>query len=230
MIINRFGQPVGDKVPVVTRGRKPEITFIPGDEVTVERIDEKHFDDLFPVFSDASADENFTYMAFERFKSNDDFRIYFDKMIVSEDPYYLVITDNNSGKALGIFSLMRTDEKNRVTEIGGIVYSTSLKKTRKATEAQYLLMRYVFDNLGYRRYEWKCDSLNKPSVNSALRLGFTYEGTFRQAMIYKGRNRDTSWFSITDREWPVIRQRFEKWLGKSNFDDYGNQVKSLRDF
>ncbi|SQG47011.1 acetyltransferase [Streptococcus uberis] len=109
----------------------------------------------------------------------------------------------------------------------GVFYSSELKRTVMATEAQYLVMKYVFENLRYRRYEWKCDSLNAPSRRSAERLGFTYEGTFRQAVIYKGRNRDTNWYSILDKEWTENKERLERWLDKSNFDENGNQIKPL---
>jgi RimJ/RimL family protein N-acetyltransferase len=124
---------------------------------------------------------------------------------------------------------MRIDPANGVIEVGNIKYSSALQRTPLATEAMFLLMRYVFDNLGYRRYEWKCDALNAPSRSAALRLGFTYEGIFRQAVIYKGRNRDTAWFSITDQEWPAIKGAYEAWLAPSNFDAGGKQKTRLAD-
>src|SRR5699024_5875283 len=115
-----------------------------------------------------------------------------------------------------------------VVEVGTVVLSRALQGTPASTEAQYLLMRHVFEDLGYRRYEWKCDSLNAPSRRAALRLGFTYEGTFRQAVVYRGRNRDTAWFSMLDSEWPHIRIAFESWLDPKNFDDAGAQKHALR--
>ncbi len=118
-------------------------------------------------------------------------------------------------------------EKNGVIEVGHINYSPKLQKTPAATEAMYLMMRYAFEELGYRRYEWKCDSLNNGSRNAATRLGFTFEGIFRQALIYKGRNRDTVWYSITDQEWPALKAAFETWLASSNFNKQGVQIKSL---
>ena len=113
--------------------------------------------------------------------------------------------------------------KNRSVEMGRVILAPALQKTRAATEAQYLLMKYVFENLNYRRYEWKCDSLNRPSANAAMRLGFTYEGRFRNHAIYKGRSRDTDWFSIIDSEWPALKKRFENWLAPENFDEKGQQ-------
>lgn len=133
-----------------------------------------------------------------------------------------------SGRALGYASLMRIDEANRVVEVGNILYSPALRRTTAATEAMYLLACYVFDELGYRRYEWKCDFRNEPSRAAALRLGFQFEGLFRQHMIVKGENRDTAWYSMLDGEWPARRAAFEKWLAKENFDAAGRQLSPLR--
>jgi RimJ/RimL family protein N-acetyltransferase len=124
-------------------------------------------------------------------------------------------------------SFLRIDPNNGVIEVGHINYSPALQRTQAATEAMYLMMRYVFEDLAYRRYEWKCDALNQPSRQAAKRLGFSFEGIFRQAVMYKGRNRDTAWFSIIDSEWPALKQRFEAWLAPKNFDASGKQFKSL---
>ena len=124
---------------------------------------------------------------------------------------------------------MRIDPANRVIEVGNILYTPALQRTPGATEAQYLLARYIFDELGYRRYEWKCNDLNAPSRRAALRFGFTYEGTFRQHLIVKGRNRDTAWYSMLDGEWPSRRAAFETWLAPDNFDAQGVQKTSLAD-
>jgi RimJ/RimL family protein N-acetyltransferase len=121
---------------------------------------------------------------------------------------------------------MRIDPANGVIEVGGINYSPLLQRKPAATEAMYLMMRRAFE-LGYRRYEWKCDSLNAPSRAAAQRLGFSYEGVFRQAWVYKGRNRDTAWFSIIDGEWPALREAFERWLAPANFDANGRQRTGL---
>jgi RimJ/RimL family protein N-acetyltransferase len=145
----------------------------------------------------------------------------------SPDPKFFAIVDHASGEAVGHASLMRIDTKNRVIEVGGIMYSPRLKRTPGGTEAMYLLARYVFDDLGYRRYEWKCNALNAASRVAALRYGFTFEGIFRQHLIIKGRNRDTAWFSMLDSEWPARRQAFEDWLRPENFDEKGLQRQPL---
>jgi len=122
---------------------------------------------------------------------------------------------------------MRIDPANGVIEVGNVLYSPLLARSAAATEAQYLLARHVFDDLGYRRHEWKCNNLNAPSKRAGVRLGFSYEGLFKQHMIIKGHNRDTAWFAMVDREWPVIRGAFEAWLDPANFDAGGAQVRSL---
>jgi RimJ/RimL family protein N-acetyltransferase len=151
-------------------------------------------------------------------------------MAAGADPMFHAIIDLTTGKPVGVATLMRIDAANGVIETGHLNYSPLLQHQPAATEAMYLLMRRVFDELGYRRYEWKCDSLNAPSRAAAQRLGFKYEGTFRQHMVPKGRNRDTAWFSILDTEWPGLKLGFEQWLAPSNFDAEGRQRRSLRDF
>ncbi|HFZ9510335.1 TPA: GNAT family N-acetyltransferase [Streptococcus agalactiae] len=218
---------MGDVVENFTEGKNPKIDTLNGKTVRIEKINPDHFEDLFQVYGELSTEDSLTYISFSKFNSKNEFDVFFQTLLKSEDPYYLAIVDNNTGKALGTFSLMRIVTKNRVVEMGWVVYSSKLKQTRIATEAQYLVMKYVFEELCYRRYEWKCDSLNAPSNNSAKRLGFTFEGTFRQAVVYKGRNRDTNWYSILDKEWPEKKTRFEKWLDDSNFDVNGYQIRSL---
>ena len=139
-----------------------------------------------------------------------------------------MVIDLKSGKAVGTLSLMRIDPNNGVIEVGNVMFSPLLQQTPISTEAQYLLMAYAFDQLGYRRYEWKCDALNAPSRTTADRLGFTFEGVFRQAVMYKGRSRDTAWFSIIDSEWPKVKAGFESWLAASNYTADGKQKQSLK--
>jgi RimJ/RimL family protein N-acetyltransferase len=139
-------------------------------------------------------------------------------------PHALCLPD---GRAAGVASYLRLDPANGSVEVGSIAHSAELQRTTAATEAMYLMARHVFDDLGYRRYEWKCDALNEPSRRAALRLGFRYEGTFRNAVVYKGRSRDTAWFSITDDEWVTVRDRLERWLAPSNFDADGRQRTAL---
>ncbi|WP_105247957.1 GNAT family N-acetyltransferase [Streptococcus suis] len=158
------------------------------------------------------------------------FQDYFQTLLNSTDPYYFAIIDQATNQAVGTFALMRIDTSHRSIEVGWVIFSPQLQRTRQATEAHYLLMNYVFEELGYRRYEWKCDSLNQASQAAAKRLGFTYEGTFRQALVYKGRNRDTAWFSLLDHEWPDRKHALENWLADSNFDGQGQQKQPLSSF
>jgi len=140
---------------------------------------------------------------------------------------FLAIVPAATGHAAGWASLMRPDPANGVIEVGFILYSPALQRTREATEAMYLMMRHAFDDLGYRRYEWKCNALNEPSRRAALRLGFTFEGIFRQHMVVKGKNRDSAWFSLLDGEWAAKKRAFEAWLEPRNFDEAGRQLESL---
>lgn len=149
-----------------------------------------------------------------------------ERKAASEDPLFFAIV--RDGATVGYAALMRIDPANRVIEVGHIMYSPGLQRTPGATEAMYLLARYVFEDLGYRRYEWKCNSCNEPSRRAAARLGFQYEGRFRQHMVIKGRNRDTAWFSMLDGEWPGRKRALEEWLSPGNFDGEGRQVAALR--
>jgi RimJ/RimL family protein N-acetyltransferase len=155
------------------------------------------------------------------------FRAYLDERAKSNDPLFFTILHGTTGEPAGYASLMRIEPAHRVIEVGIILYLPSLQRTAGATEAMYLLARYVFEDLGYRRYEWKCDALNEPSRRAAERLGFTFEGIFRQHMIVKGKNRDTAWFAMLDREWPERKAAFEEWLDPANFTPDGRQRKSL---
>jgi RimJ/RimL family protein N-acetyltransferase len=148
-------------------------------------------------------------------------------MEASEDPLYLAIVDNDTRKAVGRASYLRIEPKHRCIEVGGILFSPLLQRTPASTEAMYLMMRHAFEDLGNRRYEWKCDARNEPSRRAALRLGFTFEGIFRQHMIIKGQNRDTAWFSLLDKEWPRAKEAFEEWLAPDNFDANGEQKHTL---
>lgn len=228
MKTNHFGQLVGDSLAIVSPGRFPDIEVLSGQTVRIEKVNVSHFDDLFAVYSSLTSPEKFTYMPFSQFEDKEEFGAFFQELLESKAPYYLAIIDQSTEKVVGCFSLMRIDTRNRVIEMGWVIYSDSLQKTKLATEAQYLVMTYVFEDLCYRRYEWKCDSLNEASRRAAERLGFTYEGTFRQAVIYKNRNRDTNWYSIIDKEWSEKKSRLEAWLDDSNFDANGKQIKPLR--
>jgi len=172
-------------------------------------------------------DRLWTYMSYGPFADGKAFANWLDDRAVILDPCSYAICDHVTGAALGIVSLMEIRPAMRAIEMGGIVYSPALQRTRQATEAQYLLAQHVFDDLGYRRYEWKCNALNAGSMRAARRLGFTFEGIFRQHMVVKGRNRDTAWFAMLDGEWLGRRLAFERWLAPENFDAAGRQHVSL---
>jgi len=168
-----------------------------------------------------------TYLSYGPFATADQYRAFMQSKCMDDDPLFFTILDGESGDALGLASYLRIDPDHGSIEVGSIQYSPRLQRTTAATETMYLMMKRVFDELGYRRYEWKCDSLNEPSRKAAERLGFQFEGIFRQATTYKNRSRDTAWFSIIDSEWPGVRQRLEDWLAPSNFDDGGRQIRPL---
>lgn len=194
----------------------------------VEPVDvERHAAGLFEAYSDAPDGRDWTYLFAERPADSAAFGSYLRSAAASEDPLHFTIVDLATGKAVGTAALMRIEPVHGVIEVGSIAYSPRLKQTRAGTEAMYLMMRRAFDELGYRRYEWKCDSLNAPSRAAAHRLGFTFEGIFRQAIVYKNRNRDTAWYSIVDVEWPRVRAAFDGWLAPGNFDAEGRQRRSL---
>ena len=172
-------------------------------------------------------DHVWTYMGnYGPFADEAAFSKWLSERAALDDPYYYAVLDPE-GRALGIATLMEIRPAMRVIEVGSIVYSPALQRTPLATETQYSLARYVFETLGYRRYEWRCNALNAPSRRAALRFGFAFEGIFRQHMIAKGRNRDTAWYSMLDREWPARKRAFERWLAPENFDSEGRQKISL---
>ena len=204
----------------------PRRTAIQGETVRLEPLDvNRHGEDLFK--NTAGADSTWDYLAYGPFASRDEFMRWLESREPLDDPLTFTIIDRESGEARGLESLMRIDAANGVIEIGHIWLSPRLQRTRQATEAIYLLSRHVFDELGYRRYEWKCDSLNQASRRAAERYGFVFEGIFRQHMVIKDRNRDTAWYSILDGEWPSRRAAFEAWLSPDNFDSDSLQRRSL---
>jgi RimJ/RimL family protein N-acetyltransferase len=167
-----------------------------------------------------------TYLPYGPFAMRADYQAWVSAGAVSTDPLFFAIVDQGTGRPVGVAAYLRIDPANGVIEIGHLAYALSLQRTTASTEAMYLMIRHVFE-LGYRRCEWKCNSLNAPSRAAARRLGFTHEGTFRQAMVTKGRNRDTDWFSIIDTEWPARRAEFERWLAPDNFAADGRQLTPL---
>ncbi|HEY0522295.1 MAG TPA: GNAT family protein [Stellaceae bacterium] len=223
-----FGQPIGAPVPGWSPRPRPPRTAMEGRFCRVEPLDpDRHAADLFAANAEAADGRLWTYLPYGPFPALAEYRAWVSDAGRGEDPLFHAIVDRRSGRAVGVASYMRIDPAAGAIEVGGINYSPRLQRTPAATEAMYLMMRRAFDELGYRRYEWKCDSLNAPSRAAAQRLGFRYEGLFRQATIYKGRNRDTTWYSIIDREWPALRAAFERWLDPANFDASGRQRESL---
>lgn len=227
MNYNLYNQPIGDAVHSFHKPEKPDIEILEGKYSKLEHLSTCHLDDLFEMLCDSNNDLSWTYLPNDPIHDKEAFSTLIHHYIHSEDPYFFVIVDKTTNKALGMMSLLRINTKASTIEVGHIHYSPLLKRTRIATEVQYLLAKYVFESLRYRRYEWKCDSLNAPSKRAAKRLGFTYEGTFRQALVYKERNRDTDWFSIIDKEWPDIKQKYECWLDERNFKRDGTQIHKL---
>jgi RimJ/RimL family protein N-acetyltransferase len=190
---------------------------------------QRHGTELFAAYMEAADGRDWTYLFSARPQCQQDFHAYLATLEKSDDPLHFTIIDTEAGNAVGTAALMRIEPTHGVIEVGSITFSPRLKKTRAATESMYLMMRRAFDELGYRRYEWKCDSLNAPSRAAADRYGFTFEGIFRKAIVYKGRSRDTAWFSITVDEWPRVRSAFEAWLDPANFDASGRQKRALAD-
>jgi RimJ/RimL family protein N-acetyltransferase len=196
--------------------------------VTLAPLDpQAHGDALYEGGSGEGGDRLWQYLFEGPFADRATFDLHLQRIATSEDPMFFAIVDNASGKAIGYASYMRIEPVHRVIEVGSILYTPRLQQTTLATEAMYLMARHVFEDLGYRRYEWKCNALNAPSRRAALRFGFTFEGIFRQHMIVKGRNRDTAWFSMLDSEWPARKENFERWLDPSNFGADGRQKVAL---
>ena len=209
--------------------KRPQRTKLEGRAVSVVPLDASaHVDALFNGTRGKENEPLWLYLFDGPFATRFEFESYLREKASSEDPLFFAIIENVSGDAVGHAAYMRIEPAHRVIEVGSILYTPRLQRTIGATEAMYLMARHVFEDLGYRRYEWKCNALNAPSRGAALRLGFTFEGVFRQHMIVKGRNRDTAWFSMLDSEWPKRKIAFEKWLDPLNFDANGRQKLSLR--
>ena len=220
-------QPIGALVDGRAATR-PERTTLRGRMVTLVPLDaEAHAEALFREANGGEKDRAWTYLPYGPYSDPAAFKTSIAAKAQSTDALYFAILDNPTGEAVGHQAFHRIEPTHRVIEIGHVLYTPRMQRTIGATEAQYLFAAYVFDTLGYRRYEWRCDDLNAPSKRAAVRFGFTFEGVFRQHMIIKGRNRDTAWFSMLDSEWPARRVAFERWLDPSNFDAAGRQKTPL---
>jgi RimJ/RimL family protein N-acetyltransferase len=208
--------------------KRPERATMKGRWVTLVPLDaEKHSEALYAGSHGETRTSVWAYLPYGPFANAASFAADIEVKAHSGDPLFFAVVDNDSGRAVGYQSLMRIDPPNRVIEIGHIMYTPAMQRTAGATEAQYLFAQYVFEALGNRRYEWKCDNFNAPSKRAAERFGFSFEGVFRQHMIVKGRNRDTAWFAMLDSEWPARRNAYERWLEPGNFDKDGRQKLKL---
>ncbi len=227
-VMDNNGLPIGLALPDWQARVHPPLSELIGTRCCVVPLDiDNHVADLFESFSSNANHSNWTYLPYGPFDNKQQFRQWLQQSCTADDPLFHTVIEQSTGRAVGLASYLRIEPGSGVIEVGHIHFSPLMQRTAISTEAMYLMMRRVFDELGYRRYEWKCDALNKPSRATAERLGFRFEGVFRQATIYKGRNRDTAWFSIIDSEWPRIRDAFERWLSLDNFDQQGNQMTSL---
>lgn len=206
----------------------PQRSLLVGRHVQLAPLDvEQHTDALYEGMHRTGQDELWLYLPEGPFPDKAAFRSALAHKVTSSDPFFFAIVDRPSGRAVGHAAYLRIKPAHRSIEVGWILYTPALQRTVGATEAMYLLAKHAFEDLGYRRYEWKCNALNAPSRRAPLRLGFAFEGIFRQHMIVKGRNRDSAWFSMLDTEWPTRRTAFERWLDPANFDAEGRQRVSL---
>jgi RimJ/RimL family protein N-acetyltransferase len=227
---NHLGQLIGDPVtgwtppPPVERAHAQRLS---GAHCRLEPLDPAHAEHLHDANARDADGRMWTYLPYGPFDSLDAYCSWVSEAAATDDPLFFAIVDSRSDRATGVASYLRIDPPAGAIEVGHIAYSPLLQRTQAATEAMYLMMRLAFE-LGYRRYEWKCDALNAPSRSAAERLGLSDEGVFRQARVYKGRNRDTAWYAAIDKEWPALDAAFRHWLSPSNFDAKGNQRVSLR--
>ena len=225
--LNSLGQPIGRALPGFQPPPRPPRAPLAGRWCRVEPLSAAaHAADLWNAYAEDAEGRVWTYLASGPFRSDAEFAAFVGSREPSSDPLFYAIVDADTGRAAGMASYLRIEPAHGSIEVGHLAFAPRLQRTRAATEAMYLMMWQAF-GLGYRRYEWKCDALNAPSRRAAERLGFRHEGTFRQATVYKGRNRDTAWYSIIDAEWPAQAARFEAWLDPGNFDAAGRQRRPL---
>ena len=224
---NQWGQPVGPQVDGWQPRPLPQRITLAGRSCRLEPLDVgAHAGDLYQA--NATDDGRmWTYLPCGPFATAEQYREWMRHFVDDPTVVSLAIVDAATSQAQGVAAYLRITPEHGTIEVGHLAFSPALQRSVAATEAMALMMRHAFDDLGYRRYEWKCHALNAPSRRAAARLGFRYEGTFRQAVVVKGRSRDTAWFSITDGEWPSVRDAFERWLDPSNFDAGGQQRQAL---
>ncbi|MBY0400682.1 GNAT family N-acetyltransferase [Myxococcota bacterium] len=229
--LNEHGQRIGLPVSGWAGARPPVREIVPGRHCCLEPLDaDRHAPALFRAYAADPQGANWTYLPYGPFPTVDAYRDWLADKQCSSDECFFTIVDPRSGLPVGVAAYLRIAPSTGSIEIGHLSYSPALQRSIASTEAMFLMMKRIFDDWGYRRYEWKCDNLNAPSRAAAQRLGFRYEGLFRKLMVVKGRNRDTAWFSIVDDEWPAIRAAFEGWLDPGNFDAAGRQRRRLESF
>lgn len=225
--LNAHGQPIGESLAHWHEPKPPSHTPMEGRFCRLEALSaENHAEDLYAAISQDHDGRSWTYLPYGPFESFEDYQAWLQGMSQRDDPLFFAIIRKSDGRAVGVASYLRITPTHGSVEVGHLHFSDQLKRSPVATEAMFLMMKRAFDQ-GYRRYEWKCDALNAPSFAAAQRLGFRHEGTFRQANVYKGRTRDTAWFSIIDSEWPALSRAFAKWLSPENFDASGKQRTRL---
>jgi RimJ/RimL family protein N-acetyltransferase len=222
------GLAIGPKLANPGPARRPARIVLDGRYCRLEPIDAaRHGDDLYRASTPPDAAKRFRYLFDEPFTSRAVFDAWLAKAVASEDPMVFAVIDKRTGKCEGRQTLMRITPEHRCIETGSIYWGPAISRSQVSTEANFLFAKYVFDDLGFRRFEWKCDALNAPSRAAALRFGFTYEGHFRRATITRGRSRDTAWFAMIDEEWPALKAAYERWLDPANFDAEGRQKQRL---
>lgn len=233
--VNELNQPIGPALPGWTPPPMPAAPVLHGRYCRLERLDPyRHIDELFDADRHDTTGASWTYLPYGPFPDLASYREWMDETALADDPFFYTVVDTDptssattANRAVGVLSLMHIQTGMGSVEVGHVHYSPLLQRRRAGTDAEYVLMKHVFDDLGYRRYEWKTDALNAASRGAAERLGFRHEGVFRQAMVIKGRSRDTAWYSIIDGEWPAVRDGFEAWLDPRNFDETGRQRTPL---
>jgi len=231
-VLDSYGNPVGRDVPDWTARPAPEQVTLEGRYVSVVPLVSAYYSDLLATTCGPDDGGLWTYRPVEMPRTLPELWMHLAGVLDRPGDVtfaFLPREGEHAGKAAGIASLMRVVPGHGNMEVGGVLLGRGLQRSRAATEAIHLLMRYALDDLGYRRFEWKCDSLNEPSRRAAARLGFTYEGRFRNHMVLKGHNRDTDWFSVTSEEWPTVRAAHEAWLDRANFAEDGRQIAALSD-
>jgi len=207
---------------------RPARLVLDGRYARLEPLAAAHVADLYEASAAPGAERRFAYLFDQPPAALADMAAWIAKMTAGDDPLFSAVLDKAGGRAAGRQALMRITPEHGVIEIGHILWGPAIARTRVATEALFLAARHVFDDLGYRRFEWKCNNLNEPSKAAALRFGFSFEGVFRQHMWGKGANRDTAWFSMLDSEWPGLKREYERWLDPANFDAAGRQKSRLQ--